>query len=100
MYCSPTGKIRPDRVTSNNEKRGWMMNTYDEVLTIAQQLSPTDKARLLEDISAALRRDLAQAETKTPKRSLLGLWEGVSVSEADIDEARREMWGNFPREDI
>ena len=78
------------------------MNTYDEVLRSAQQLSPDDKARLLEDISAALRRDLMQAETATkqPKRSLLGLWEGVSVSEEDIDEARREMWGNFPREDI
>ena len=76
------------------------MMTYDEVLTSAQQLSPSEKARLLEDISGALRRDLAQPETKKPKRSLLGLWEGVSVSEADIDEARREMWGNFPREDI
>lgn len=78
------------------------MNTYDDVLSIARQLSPSDKARLLEDISAALRRDLVQPETekKKPKRSLLGLWEGVSISEEDIDEARREMWGNFPREDI
>lgn len=78
------------------------MNTYDDVLSIARQLSPSDKARLLEDISAALRRDLVLPETekKKPKRSLLGLWEGVSISEEDIDEARREMWGNFPREDI
>ena len=79
-----------------------MNNTYDDALSIAQQLSPNDKARLLEDISAALRRDLIQTETasKKPKRSLLGLWEGVSVSKEDIDEARREMWSNFPREDI
>lgn len=76
------------------------MQTYDDVLTIAQQLSPSDKARLLEDVSAALRRDLAQSVLNQPKRSLLGLWEGVSVSEADIDEARREMWSDFPREDI
>lgn len=78
------------------------MKTYDEVLMVAQQLSPNDKARLLEDISAALRRELAQSETenKKPKRSLLGLWEGVSISEEDIDDARRDMWGNFPREDI
>ena len=77
-----------------------MMTTYEQVLTIAEQLSPNDKARLLEDISAALRRDLANTETKKPKQSLFGLWEGVSVSAEDIDEARREMWGNFPREDI
>ena len=78
------------------------MTTYEQVLTIAEQLSPNDKARLLEDISAALRRDLANTETATKKtkQSLLGLWEGVDVSAEDIDEARREMWGNFPREDI
>jgi hypothetical protein len=78
------------------------MTTYDEVLSVAQQLSPNDKARLLEDISAPLRRELAQSETekKKPKRSLLGLWEGLSISGEDIDDARREMWGNFPREDI
>jgi hypothetical protein len=37
-----------------------------------------------------------------PRRSLEGLWAdlGVSISAEDIDEARREMWGNFPREDI
>lgn len=76
------------------------MNTYDEVLNNARQLSPSDKARLLEDISAELRRELAQATVQKPRQSLLGLWEGVSISEEDIDEARREMWGNFPREDI
>lgn len=76
------------------------MNTYDDVLSIAQQLSPSDKARLLEDISAALRRDLAQAVSKKPKQSLLGLWEDTKVSEEDIDAARREMWREFPREDI
>ena len=66
---------------------------------MVQRLSPADKARLLEAISGDLHRDLAQAEAK-PKRSLLGLWEGDSVSEEEIDEARREMWGNFPREDV
>lgn len=79
------------------------MNTYDQVLSIASRLSPSEKARLLEDISAALRRELAQAESqepKQPRRSLYGLWEGLNVSAEDIDEARREMWGNFPREDI
>jgi hypothetical protein len=31
---------------------------------------------------------------------LAGLWEGVSISAEDIDEVRREVWKNFPREDI
>ena len=39
---------------------------------------------------------------KQPRRSLMGLCSdlGIHISEEDIDEARKEMWGNFPREDI
>lgn len=39
---------------------------------------------------------------KRPRRSLKGLWAdlGIDITEADIDEARREMWGNFPRENV
>jgi hypothetical protein len=35
---------------------------------------------------------------KRARRSLLGLWAdlGVKITEEDIAEARREMWGNFP----
>jgi Protein of unknown function (DUF2281) len=37
---------------------------------------------------------------KPPRRSLKGLGADlkVQITEADIDEARQEMWGNFPRE--
>ena len=34
-----------------------------------------------------------------PRKNLEGLWEGVSISSEDIEEARREMWGKFPREE-
>jgi hypothetical protein len=32
--------------------------------------------------------------------SLRGLWAGLNnhITEEDIAEARREMWGNFPRD--
>ena len=37
---------------------------------------------------------------KQPLQSLHGLWAdlGVEISERDIAEAHREMWGTFPRE--
>ena len=37
---------------------------------------------------------------KKPRRSLLGLWADldVHITEEDIAGARREMWGNFPRD--
>ncbi len=41
-------------------------------------------------------------ELPTLRRSLLGLWAdlGPAPSAEDIDEARREAWANFPRDDI
>ncbi len=44
----------------------------------------------------------AEAEAPKPLRSLYGLWQdaGINLSTEEIDEARREMWRNFPREDI
>ena len=37
---------------------------------------------------------------KKPLRSLEGLWADldIDITEEDIAEARREMWGNFPRD--
>ncbi|MBE2269989.1 MAG: hypothetical protein IAE80_17255 [Anaerolinea sp.] len=56
-----------------------------------------DQIRLIERLLARMK---TTAKPSTPRKSLYGLWEGVEVSAEDIDEARREMWGNFPREDI
>lgn len=37
---------------------------------------------------------------KKPLRSLRGLWAdlNIRITDEDIAEARREMWGNFPRD--
>jgi len=50
--------------------------------------------------AAELTEDDISNEPKEPTKSLYGLWKGVSISAEEIDEARREMWGNFPRDDI
>ena len=44
----------------------------------------------------------AESATKPPFRNIEGLWAnlGVSLSAEEIDENQREMWRNFPREDI
>jgi hypothetical protein len=65
----------------------------------AKELSSIDKVRLLEQVAATLERDLEAQEPK-PLRSLYGLWADLDISADEIDEARREMWSNFPREDI
>jgi hypothetical protein len=76
---------------------------FEEVLSLAKQLTPGQKLRLIEAIVPDLEEPIQRAEKEEkPLRSLYGLWKdfGVSISAAEIDEARREMWGNFPREDI
>ena len=70
-----------------------------EVVTLALKLSPLDKVRLVEQVMTTLEHDLSE-QPSGPRKSLLGIWQGVSISEEEIDEARREMWGNFPREGI
>lgn len=77
------------------------VKNFEEVLTEALQLSPVDKARLVERLAATLEHDLENVSPK-PKRSLYGLCAdlGPAPSAEDIDEVRREVWANFPRDDI
>jgi hypothetical protein len=77
--------------------------TFEEVLSLAKHLTPGQKLRLIEAIVPDLEEPLQRAEDgERPLRSLYGLWKdfGVSISAEEIDKARQEMWGNFPREDI
>ena len=41
-----------------------------------------------------------QVAEQPPIRNVIGLFDhlGIDITAADIAEARREMWGNFPRE--
>jgi hypothetical protein len=72
--------------------------TLEQALALARQLSPADKARLIERIVPDIEREL-EAERPTRRKSLRGLWRGLGITEEDIAEARREMWGGFPRVD-
>jgi hypothetical protein len=77
--------------------------SFEEVLDLAKQLPPRQKLRLIEAIVPDLAASLAEVEEKAkPLRSLYGLWKdlGVDLSAEDIDAARRDMWGTFPREDV
>lgn len=73
--------------------------TLDDVMELVETLSPLERVRLVERVMTTLEHDLAGDEY-AEKRSLLGLWQGTTVTEQDIDEARKDMWGTFPREDL
>jgi len=75
--------------------------TLEEVLTLARQLPARDQVRLIERLAPEIERALVVVQPP-PRRSLWGLCAdlGPAPSEEEIDQTRREMWQNFPREDI
>jgi hypothetical protein len=58
---------------------------------------PADKQLEVLDFAEFLRQKRAP---KQPRKGVEGLWAdlGVTISAEDIEEVRREMWQNFPRE--
>lgn len=60
---------------------------------------PFDKQQEILNYATRLRDEAAP---KMPLQSVKGILagRGISVSVEDIDEIRREMWKNFPSEDL
>jgi hypothetical protein len=74
------------------------MSIEKSVMEKLESLTPEQQVKLREFLGSLEPSN----GPKTPRRSLLGIFKdlNVHITEQDIDEARREMWGNFPREDI
>ncbi len=72
------------------------MTIEETVLEKLRGLPPEKKMKVLEFVDSLQ----ADGGTKKPLRSLEGLCAdlGIRITEEDIAEARREMWGNFPRD--
>jgi len=75
--------------------------TLEEVVSLARQLPPVEKIRLIERMVPEIERDML-GQQPARRKSLLGLCAdlGPAPSAEDIDEIRHEMWADFPREDI
>ena len=74
------------------------MSVEQSILEAVRALPP-DKQRELLSHARSLQQE---ALPKKPFRSIRGLWSdlGISLSAEDIEENQREMWKNFPSEDI
>jgi len=72
------------------------MTIEQQVLEKLRDLPPAKQKEVLEFLAVLTEKEGG----KPPRRSLRGLWKDLDVhlSEDDIAQARREMWGNFPRE--
>jgi hypothetical protein len=76
---------------------------FEQVFNLARLLKPSDQARLISHLAEVIENTFEIQEISPPaRRPLRGLLAdlGPAPSAEDIDEARREMWGNFPRDDF
>jgi hypothetical protein len=76
---------------------------YNQIKSIASQLTPSEMMRLagwLEAAADIALRDTGQSNKATLLKDLYGSWSDVHVTDEDIQEARNKMLKNFPREDI
>ena len=75
------------------------MTLEQEILDALRGL-PAEKQREVLNHAKHLRSELNHRQPA--RKSGRGLWSDlhVDLSTEDIDEARREMWKNFPRDDF
>jgi len=74
------------------------MSIEDAVLEAVRVLPPERQQEVLH-FAESLRLKAAEGRPRRPLRGLLKDL-GPAPTEEDIAEARREMWGNFPREHL
>lgn len=72
------------------------MATWDLIAEKTLALSQKQQEEVLRFVES-LRQESAP---KGPRKGLRGIWKGFDISAEEIDAARREMWGNFPRTDV
>jgi hypothetical protein len=72
------------------------MTIAEQVLNKLRDLPPEKQKEVLEYVDSLK----TETQGKDSLPNLRGLWKGlnVDITEEDIAEARREMWGRFPRD--
>jgi TRAP-type C4-dicarboxylate transport system substrate-binding protein len=75
------------------------MSITQQILDTAASLPPEQQQKLL-DYAASLQQQMRA--TPKPWQSARGALahRGIEITEKDIAEARREMWGNFPKDPV
>jgi hypothetical protein len=73
--------------------------TTDEVVELLRQLPPRERLQAVVRVFPHLEW-MRPSPSPEPRQSLRGLWRGVNITDADIEEVRREMWAKFPAEDL
>jgi len=73
--------------------------SLEQAILDAVRALPADKQQEVLSHAARLREESAKNK---PFKSVKGLWAdlGISLSASEIEDNQRDMWKNFPRDDI
>jgi len=74
------------------------MNLEQAVLEKLRALPPDQQQEILDFAEFLQQKNRPKKQLKSVK----GMWANldIEIAEEDIAQARKEMWGNFPRQDI
>jgi hypothetical protein len=74
------------------------MNLEQAVLDKLRELPPNQQQEVLDFAEFLQQKNIL----KRPLKSVKGMWANLDmdITEEDIAQARKEMWGDFPRGDI
>ena len=74
--------------------------TPNSVLEMLRKLPPRERRKVISQALPEIEQSLS--DKPQPYHSLRGLWKDLhpAPSAGEIDEVRREVWKDFPREDI
>lgn len=74
--------------------------TMDSVLEMLRKLPPQERLKVIARALPEIEKDLS--DLHRPRKSLLGIFSdlGPAPSAEEIDQVRKEVWKDFPREDI
>jgi hypothetical protein len=79
--------------------------SFDITLDMLRRLPALERLKVISIVLPEAEQELEKqlsAENSTKLKSLRGLWKyfNIDLSTEDIDEVCKEVWKNFPREDI
>jgi len=71
----------------------------DQILIDKLKSLPVEKKQEALDFIEFLEKKVSR---KLPRQTCEGLWKDlkINITSEDIEEVRREMWGEFPRKDF
>ncbi|MBI5489071.1 MAG: hypothetical protein HY905_17180 [Deltaproteobacteria bacterium] len=74
------------------------MTTWEMIAERTKELPPEKQEEVLDFVEFVRARTRGRKSLHSPEGLCADL--GIDITEEDIAQARREMWGNFPHEDI